>query len=118
MNTFFVAASTATVADACGGLEPIVRVVYGLFNIIRIIVPIALLIFGALDLAKAVMASDEKEIKGATTKFIKRAVAAVAVFFAVTLVTVVMTIVAKGEGTDGGVTSQGWLSCWNSVVSD
>ena len=60
MNIFLVAA-----ADACGGLRPIVSVIKGLFDILRILVPIALLIFGALDLAKAVIASDEKEIKGA-----------------------------------------------------
>ena len=90
MNIFLI-------ADACEGLGPIVSVVKGLFNIIKILVPIALLIYGVLDLAKAVIASDEKEIKGATSKFIKRAVAAVALFFAVTIVYTLMGLVGKGE---------------------
>lgn len=110
MNIFLVAA-----ADACGGLRPIVSVIKALFEIIKILIPIALLIYGALDLAKAVIASDEKEIKGATSKFIKRAIAAVAIFFAVTLVNVVMGLVGKGEDTSDGVTSQSWIACWNSI---
>ena len=110
MDIFLVAA-----ADACGGLRPIVSVIKGLFDIIKILIPIALLIYGALDLAKAVIASDDKEIKGATSKFIKRAVAAVAIFFAVTLVNVVMGIVGKGEDSSDGANSQSWIACWNSI---
>lgn len=107
MNIFLI-------ADACEGLGPIVSVVKGLFNIIKILVPIALLIYGVLDLAKAVIASDEKEIKGATSKFIKRAVAAVAVFFAVTIVDTLMGLVGKGEESGDGATSASWFACWNS----
>ena len=66
----------AAAGDGCGGLGPIVKVIKTLFGIIKIFVPIALLIFGVIDLAKAVMASDDKEIKSATTKFVKRAIAA------------------------------------------
>ena len=38
------------IADACEGLGPIVSVIKALFNIIKIFVPIALLIFGVIDL--------------------------------------------------------------------
>lgn len=107
MNIFLI-------ADACEGLGPIVSVIKGLFNIIKIFVPIALLIYGVIDLAKAVMASDDKEIKGATSKFIKRAIAAVAVFFAVTLVDAVMGLVGKGEDSGDGTNSSSWAACWNS----
>ena len=63
--------------DACGGLGPIVGVVKGVFDLIKIGVPIVLIIMGAIDLGKAVLASDDKEIKAATSKLIKRAIAAV-----------------------------------------
>ena len=104
-------------ASKCEGLEPIVRIVKNLFDMLRIIVPIALIIFGALDLAKAVIASDEKEIKGATTKFIKRAIAAVAVFFAVTLVDVIMGLIGTDVNSKeiSGVGSANWFDCWKSV---
>jgi len=100
-------------ADNCKGLGSVVKLVKNLFDIIKIIVPIILIIYGAIDLTKAVMASDDKEIKAATSKLIKRAVAAVAVFFIVTLVDVVMGIVA--ESTNDSKDSI--LSCWKSPSS-
>ena len=94
----------------CGGLGPIINLIKGIFNIIKIIVPIILIVMGAIDLTKAVMASDDKEIKAATSKLIKRTIAAVAVFFIVTLVDVVMQLVSNSaEDTDGKL-----LSCWNN----
>lgn len=102
------------ILDACEGLGPIVSVVKALFNIIKIGVPILLLIMGSIDLGKAVMASDDKEIKAATSKLIKRAIAAVAIFFAVTLVDVIMGLVAKGEDSGDGTNSSSWSACWNS----
>ena len=102
------------IADACEGLGPIVSVVKGLFNIIKILVPIALLIMGVIDLAKAVLASDDKEIKAAQSKLVKRAIAAVAVFFAVTLVDAIMGLVGKGEDSSDGTSSASWSACWNS----
>ena len=101
------------ILDACEGLGPVVAVVKGDFNIIKIGVPILLIIMGAIDLGKAVMASDDKEIKAATSKLIKRCIAAVAVFFAVTIVDVVMGLVAKGETDSDGANSSSWSACWN-----
>ena len=103
---------TSILADTsnCGGLGPIINLIKGIFNIIKIIVPIILIVMGAIDLTKAVMASDDKEIKAATSKLIKRTIAAVAVFFIVTLVDVVMQLVSNSaEDTDGNL-----LSCWNN----
>lgn len=100
-----------SLADACGGLGPVIGVIKGLFNIIKILVPIALLLMGVIDLAKAVLASDDKEIKAAEGKLIKRAIAAAAVFFAVTLVNVIMGLVADSADEEGAMN---WASCWNS----
>ncbi len=98
--------------DACGGLGPIVRVIRkGVFPIIQIGIPILLIVFGTLDLGKAVISSDEKEVKAAQGRLIKRFIYAAAVFFVVTLVTVVMNIVAQGG--QGDTTS--WQACWTSA---
>lgn len=96
-------------ADACGGLGPIVSLIKNIFKIIQIVVPILLILWGAFDLAKAVIASDDKEIKGATSKLIRRAVVAAAVFFIVTLVTVVMNLVTS-SAEDADTVS--WQTCW------
>ncbi len=90
------------------GLGTIVRFIKSILGLIQIVVPIILIIVGAFDLAKAVMGSDEKEIKAATQKLIKRAIAAVAVFFIVTAVQVVMHYVNESTESDG----DSWTDCW------
>jgi hypothetical protein len=95
----------------CDELAPIISLIKGLFTLIKILVPIILIIYGAIDLTKAIMASDDKEIKAATSKLIKRTVAAVAVFFIVTLVSIVMDLVAGAQPAEAG---SDFLSCWRT----
>ena len=99
---------------ACGGLGPIVSVIKnGVFPLVQLGIPIILIILGTVDLGKAVIASDEKEVKAAQSRLIKRFIYAALVFFVVTLVSVLMNIVSKG-GSDAGDT-ESWSACWRSV---
>ncbi len=101
---------------SCGNINNFVfsgmfpYVVSTIVMLIKIIVPILLIIFGMLDLAKAVIAGKEDEIKKNQTTFIKRLIAAVIVFFVVSLVQLVVRFVA---GTD----ENSIMSCFNSFVS-
>lgn len=97
----------------CDDIAPIIRFIKGVFSIIQIVIPVGLIIMGAWDLGKAVLSSDDKEIKMATSKLIKRAIAAVAVFFLVLAVNLVMKLVA-GSGGENGEDKAG-INCWNSV---
>lgn len=74
-------------------------------NIIKIVVPILLIIWGMLDLGKAVMAQKEDEIKKGQQTFIKRIVAAAIVFFIVTIVQLVVDLVAGDDGIMNCVSS-------------
>lgn len=68
---------------------------------VRIIVPILVILLGSLDLAKAVIASKEDEMKKAQTTFIKRIILGVVVFFVPVLVDIIMQfsdIVWEGLG--------------------
>ena len=66
MNNFLL------IGDACENLRPFIKIVKkGILPIFRVIIPIALILFGTVDLGKAVIASDEKEIKEAQSKLIK-----------------------------------------------
>ena len=103
----------------CAGIGPIVQFIKnGVFPVIQIGIPILLILMGTIDLGKAVMSNDDKEIKGATGKLIKRAIAAIAVFFVTTIVTVVFSWLGStgdsnaeaGKGSDSN--SQNWLYCW------
>ncbi len=87
-------------------LKSILGIVKNVFDVIKIAIPIVLILFGTIDLGKAVMAGDEKEIKAATQMLVKRAIAAVAVFLLVTVVTLLTGLVK----TEGGST---WKTCWD-----
>ena len=67
--------------DACGGLLPIVRVLVQVIKILMIVIPIALILLGTIDLGKAVIASDDKEVKAAQSRLIKRFIYAALIFF-------------------------------------
>ena len=100
--------------DACNGLLPIVKVIRkGVFPLFQIGIPILLIILGTIDLGKAVISSDEKEVKAAQNLLIKRFIYAALVFFVTTFVSVVMNIVATGATDDANTT--GWESCWRAA---
>lgn len=99
--------------DGCNGLLPVVKFIRnGIFPLIQIGIPILLIIMGSIDLGKAVMSSDDKEIKGATGKLIKRAIAAVAVFFVSTIVGLLMDLFATTDEVSG---TNDWRACWNAA---
>lgn len=79
-------------------------------NVIKIAVPILLIIFGMIDLGKAVIAQKEDEIKKGQQTFIKRLIAAAIVFFVVVVVQVVVGLVA-------GSTKSDITSCINCFIS-
>ena len=95
----------------CDDLLPLIKVIKTVFNIIQFVIPIALILFGTIDLGKAVISSDDKEVKAAQSRLIKRCIYAAAVFFVVLLVTVVMNIVAS-SGESG---TKKWKTCWNAA---
>ena len=100
----------------CEGLEPIIKFIkLGVFPIIQIGIPILLILMGTIDLGKAVLSSDDKEIKAATGRLVKRAIAAVAVFFVATIVYLVMGMFGKTDKEDLKQESNSWWDCWDSV---
>ena len=104
-------------ADSCKGLGSIVRLIKkGVFPIIQIGIPILLIVMGTIDLGKAVISSDEKEVKGAQSRLIKRCIYAVLIFFMTTLVTIIMGLVATANDENiSAKESSSWSTCWNSI---
>jgi len=102
--------------DECRGLLPVVKVIRrGVFPLFQIGIPILLIILGTIDLGKAVISSDDKEVKASQNRLIKRFIYAAAVFFVVTFVTVVMNIVAQGEDENTDTDTTSWRDCWNQA---
>lgn len=106
-------------ADACQGLGGIVAIIKkGVFPIVQIGIPILLIVLGTMDLGKAVISSDEKEVKQAQSRLIKRCIYAVAIFFVATIVTVVMNLVATSADYDSNIdegSTKNWSACWKSI---
>lgn len=114
MELFQIGAGIKT--DGCRGLSSIVRLIKkGFFPIIQICIPILLVIMGTVDLGKAVISSDEKEVKGAQSRLIKRCIYAILIFFMVTLVSIIMNLVATSQDADGSKHANDWAKCWNSI---
>ncbi len=86
------------------GCPGVSEIPYKLLNIVSTIItvmkfgiPILLIIFGMLDLGKAVMASKEDEIKKGQQMFIKRVIAAILVFFVIVVVQLVVNLASSND---------------------
>lgn len=99
----------------CGGISNLVfsgtfpYIVSTIIFLIKIVVPILLIVFGMLDLAKAVIASKEDEIKKGQQIFVKRIITAVIVFFVVQLVQIVVRFVSNND--------QNIANCFNCFIN-
>lgn len=83
--------------DLCNDAAPILKLVGIVFKGIQIVVPIMLIIIGMLDMAKAVGQKSEDDIKKAQQGLIKKAIAAVIVFFIVFIVNLLMKLVGQDD---------------------
>lgn len=68
-------------------------------NIIKICVPLLIIIMGSIDLAKAVVSGDDKDVKESTTKLVKRFVAGIIVFFIPTIIFYVLGLVNNSSSS-------------------
>lgn len=101
--------SSGGIPDAVG------NVVHLFFIIIQIVAPVLLILWGAMDFVKGVVAQDEDKIKAGQKKFIQRIIAAVIVFLIVTIVQLVINVVGSvgGEGND----SENVWTCAKSLIN-
>lgn len=87
------------------GLEPIIVFISVILNLIKTIIPIALILYGTMDFAKDVIgiSTDDMDkwglefgrnfIKGqGMTKFVKRMICAILIYFIPTFVSILMSI--------------------------
>lgn len=97
-----------TASSVCtGGIAAVVGLAKMVIKVLQLVVPIGLIIMGTIDMAKAVIAGDEKKMKEAQKPFIKRIIAAVIVFLIPIIVNMVLSFVTTGNSD--------WIDCWNSA---
>jgi len=64
-----------------------------IFSVVKIIIPLIIIIFGVIDLFKAVVGSKDDEIKKSLRSLTMRTLAGVIIFFIPTLINLVFTLV-------------------------
>lgn len=102
--------------DWCTGTEiaTIQTLVSTVILIIQIAIPLLLIIFGMLDLGKAVVASKEDDIKKGQQMFIKRLISAALVFLVIFIVKILISVLAPGGDTASEDTIWG---CANKFIN-
>lgn len=104
MNYIQILAKEYADVTTCPGINNIpgniAHLISLIYTVIEIGVPILLIIFGMLDLGKAVIASKEDEIKKGQKTFISRIIAAIIVFF---VFGIVKLVVSLAEPNDSGI---------------
>lgn len=85
----------------CHSAGPIMYTIGMFMLVFKIVIPVLLIIFGMVDLGKAVISSDDKAVSKAAKTLLNRVIAGVCIFFIPTIVGLVFKMVgAFGEVKD------------------
>lgn len=90
-------------------IRPTIYIIKTVYNIVKILVPVGIVLFGMLELIKAVMSKDDVAIKKTQTSLINKVIAGVIIFFIFIVVDLSLTLLEKNNVDVGD-----WLSCWQN----
>lgn len=86
--------------QSCGWIpNATINFIANIVDIIKIFVPILLVIMGAIEFGKAVMAQQEDQIKKSQTAFIQKVIAGAAVFFVIALIGWILEIISNADSS-------------------
>ncbi len=86
-------------AEFCSATKDVWNLVGKILGVFKIVIPLLVIIYGMIDLGKAVVASKEDEIKTAAKRLLIRIIAGICVFFVPTIVGFAFTL---ANNTDDG----------------
>lgn len=98
----------------CGILSDLVDPIQEIYGYLKIIMPIALIIFGAIDFSGPVLSSDKDALKKAGIKFTKRCIIVIAIFLVPAVLRFVLQAYSDATGKDAslcgliGMVIQNW----------
>ena len=99
---------------ACGNVKRIPYDIPGVvrffIDIIQIAVPVLLVLMGGIDFGKVVISNDDKAMKMATGRFVKRVIGAAGILLVIFLVKLLIHVV--------GQDSDGMMACISCFTSD
>ena len=79
--------------EFCYNAQPIFKTIGMFLLVFKIVIPVLLIIFGMIDLGKAVISSDDKAVSKAAKSLLNRVIAGICIFFIPTIVTIAFSIV-------------------------
>lgn len=83
--------------DFCTDTKEIWKFIGNIVKILQIAIPIIIILLATIDLGKAVISGDEKNIKAAQKALISRIIYGVAIFFVVTIIQVIFGLVGNAD---------------------
>lgn len=112
LNPVMAATTTTTIDNPCGenGVKLALRIVgYAIF-VVKIIVPIVLIIYGTIDVSKAVISGADSLQKN-LVQFAKRSIAAILVFMAPGVINGIFNLIIDGYEDSTGSEYQMCFTC-------
>jgi hypothetical protein len=114
------------ILDFCSETKDIWILIGKVIRIVLIVIPVIIVLLGTLDLGKAVMAGEDKEIKEAQKMFVKRLIYGVVIFFIPYLVAGVYSLFdglndnpSQKEGqTVTETEGKGANTCWKCAINN
>ncbi len=81
--------------SVCTDLAQVWQILGWVLFVFKIAIPLIIILFGAIDLGKAVVASKDDEIKKSVKSLVMRAIAGIVIFFIPTLVGAIFSLVTE-----------------------
>lgn len=100
----------ATAADFCTKTKDVWSLVGKILGVFKIVIPLLVIIYGMIDLGKAVVASKDDEIKKAAKQLLIRIIAGIVIFF-------IPTIVSFAFSLADGFTDSDYSICKDCITS-
>lgn len=99
-----------TIACNDSGLLHAFLIVKNVVNLIKVLIPVVLIILGMFDMLKAVISSNENDMKQAQGRFVRRGLAAAIIFFVPVIVNFSFTAFAQAELE--------YMDCWTTATEE
>ncbi len=87
----------------CGILSDIIPYIKQIYGFLKIILPIALIIFGTIDFSTPIISNDKEALNKATVKFIKRCIVVAAIFLVPMLLKYILGVYSDITGKDASL---------------
>ena len=104
-------------AEGVNTKDALFQIIHYVYLGIQVVVPILLIIFGMIELAKAITSQKDDEIKKAQSGLFKKFILAVIVFLVFTLVSILMSIVGKNDDKQTDGASETVWQCAKAIIN-